>query len=843
MVTNSTVARTFAIAPLARSIAAPSPIAACPRPAITSFPSGPSHPQPLRFHHQCRPHSLARAIHLASLRLYCSSMPSIAQIPQPVTMVPPAKRPRYDHTDHTASADHQMLLEPPTAPASEGHAIEHIEPTAQAASAALDDGPLPTCTSPLQYENGIFLGPMVRIGTLPTRLLSLEYGADLVWGPEIVDRGIIGTERKVDPATGVIEYHKDGKQAFSCHPIERPYLVFQVGSSNPDLAAQAVKIVTEHDDVAAVDLNCGCPKPFSTHAGMGANLLSTPDLLCNILRAMRRAAPPHVAVTCKIRLLPTQEATIALVDQIVKTGAIECLTVHCRTKDMRPREPALLDRLREVVDHVDATAKAMGRKIPVVCNGDCWDASVAPRIKELTGVTSTMIARGAEANPSCFRSEGSLSIPDTIAPKYVQYSLAFNNPLGNSKYCLGQLAFKPSESIPKEVQAQGIAKLMSKKQLSVIRTGISQAKTLEDLAEVFKIDPDFVRSQDVENVILKDLKDALSKRARTAASGLDGERVGAVVGSANQSTGSLGDQPAHGGNASGDDQSRATDNSPQPEWKQQLAENISKHIKEEKSLLYYALSTVEMPTSVHDAAKPHVRYVVHRGFVNEKRDGDASGGIAPQNPKFGSSPCLMTTTDVRTPKVQQLISQSGIRAQGTDGSHGGEGEIAWWIESAQLQFRISGTIHVLPTQGHPLRSLFPFDRLSPPRAPGVDSSEAFDWDGERTRIFNKLSPGLLASFCRPVPGSPHPNASALHSAKPKDDTSSPWPLQLPQPGKEETEQQKEWLRQSEQNFALVVIEPRSVDLVNLANDERTIYELKAGHTAATGEWTKRRIVP
>lgn len=55
-----------------------------------------------------------------------------------------------------------------------------------------------TTPSQLNYWNGLFLAPMVRIGSLPTRLLSLEYGADLVWGPEIVDRAIIGTTRQVD---------------------------------------------------------------------------------------------------------------------------------------------------------------------------------------------------------------------------------------------------------------------------------------------------------------------------------------------------------------------------------------------------------------------------------------------------------------------------------------------------------------------------------------------------------------------------------------------------------------------------------------------------------------------
>ena len=445
-------------------------------------------------------------------------MPSVAEIRQPpVSMLPPAKRAKMESASSSAAAATAVEVE---AVAADSTSYEDVPAPANtnAAEHVDDMDPIPSCTSPLKYDNGIFLAPMVRIGTLPTRLLSLEYGADLVWGPEIVDRAIIGAERKVNEKTGVVEYLKEHKQIFSCHPIERPYLVYQLGSANPDLAYQAIKTITQADDVAAVDLNCGCPKPFSTHAGMGANMLSTPILLCNTLKAMRRAAPPHVAVTCKIRLLPTQAATIELVDKIVRTGAIECLTVHCRTKDMRPREPVLLHRLREIVDHVNAVSAEMGKTIPVVCNGDVWDYATAPRIKELTGVTSTMIARGAEANPSCFRAEGNLSIPHVIAPKWITYSVALNNPVGNTKYCMAQLAFKSNES--------GNAKPMNKRQLSALRTGISQAKTHEELAKVFNIDVEAVRAQSMEEV-LKDLREALDKRVTSHSSGFDGERLGA----------------------------------------------------------------------------------------------------------------------------------------------------------------------------------------------------------------------------------------------------------------------------------------------------------------------------
>ena len=115
------------------------------------------------------------------------------------------------------------------------------------------------------------------------------------------------------------------------------------------------------DDVAGFDLNCGCPKPFSTHAGMGAALLTNPDLLCAILTALRSALPPEISLSCKIRLLPSQEDTLKLVERIVNTG-INALTVHCRTRNMRPREKALVERLGEIVRFVEGMGKGIAAR-------------------------------------------------------------------------------------------------------------------------------------------------------------------------------------------------------------------------------------------------------------------------------------------------------------------------------------------------------------------------------------------------------------------------------------------------------------------------------------------------
>lgn len=124
------------------------------------------------------------------------------------------------------------------------------------------------------------LAPMVRIGTLPTRLVSLEYGATLVWGPEIVDKAIIGSTRTVNPRTGVVQFIKNNRSIFECHPLEKERLIFQLGSADPELAVKALKVIEQ--DVAGVGLNCGCPKSFSLQGGMGAALLKEPERLCNV---------------------------------------------------------------------------------------------------------------------------------------------------------------------------------------------------------------------------------------------------------------------------------------------------------------------------------------------------------------------------------------------------------------------------------------------------------------------------------------------------------------------------------------------------------------------------------
>lgn len=58
----------------------------------------------------------------------------------------------------------------------------------------------------LTYENKLILAPMVRIGTLPMRLLALSYGADLVYSEELIDWKFLRSKRKINGRYLILDY-------------------------------------------------------------------------------------------------------------------------------------------------------------------------------------------------------------------------------------------------------------------------------------------------------------------------------------------------------------------------------------------------------------------------------------------------------------------------------------------------------------------------------------------------------------------------------------------------------------------------------------------------------------
>jgi len=187
---------------------------------------------------------------------------------------------------------------------------------------------------------------------------------------------------------------------------------------------------------------------------MGAALLTNPDLLCSILIALREAMPPEITVTAKIRLLPTQEDTLKLVERIINCG-VSAITIHCRTRNMRPREPALIGRLRDVVQFVEG----LGKGIAVIENGDCISFEDAKRIRSITGAHSVMIATAAESNPSCFSSTPLIDVEDTLIPAYIRLSKYLDNHWSLTKFCVNQ--FKGPRLRLKKTEAQQLHQRIS----------------------------------------------------------------------------------------------------------------------------------------------------------------------------------------------------------------------------------------------------------------------------------------------------------------------------------------------------------------------------------------------
>ncbi|RAK86850.1 tRNA dihydrouridine synthase [Aspergillus costaricaensis CBS 115574] len=306
---------------------------------------------------------------------------------------------------------------------------------------------VPIPANGVDYRGKVVLAPMVRSGELPSRLIALKYGADLVWGPETIDRAMAGAVRRVNPRNGTIEFtrmpsnggrtEKAGQESviYRLDPVrEKGKLIYQIGTATPEIAVEAAKLVA--GDVAGIDVNSGCPKPFSTSGGMGAALLKTPDKLVAILEALVKevGTPFQIGISVKIRILKDPEETRALVSRLVKTG-ITGLTVHCRTPPMRPRERAIRDQVRMIADICHEAGVAC------VINGDVTSKDEGHALMKEFGVDGAMIATSAEANPSCFRTEaeGGLLPWKEVVHEYIKFCLESENRFGNSKYLLNIL--------------------------------------------------------------------------------------------------------------------------------------------------------------------------------------------------------------------------------------------------------------------------------------------------------------------------------------------------------------------------------------------------------------------
>ncbi|KAK4261445.1 hypothetical protein QN277_004440 [Acacia crassicarpa] len=278
----------------------------------------------------------------------------------------------------------------------------------------------------MEYENKLVLAPMVRVGTLPLRLLAAQYGADITYGEEIIDHKLVKCERQFNDLIGSIDFVEKGTQSvvFRTCNEEKDRVVCQLGTSDAVRALKAAQLVC--NDVAAVDINMGCPKSFSVSGGMGSALLTKPEVIHNILTTLKRNL--SIPVTCKIRLLKSPNDTVELARRIEKTG-VSAVAVHGRKVPDRPRDPA---KWNEIADVVSALS------IPVIANGDVFEYNDIQRIKSATGASSVMVARGALWNASVFSPKGQVSCEE-FKGEYIRKCILWDNDIKSSKHTLKEI--------------------------------------------------------------------------------------------------------------------------------------------------------------------------------------------------------------------------------------------------------------------------------------------------------------------------------------------------------------------------------------------------------------------
>jgi nifR3 family TIM-barrel protein len=143
-----------------------------------------------------------------------------------------------------------------------------------------------------------------------------------------------------------------------------------------------------------IDLNFGCPAPKVTRHGGGAALPWHTDLYADIV-AMAVAAAGEVPVTVKLRLgIDADHLTYLEAGRIAEDLGVAAVALHARTAEDRYGPPAAWEHIARLVDALT---------IPVLGNGDIWEAADALRMRAETGCAGVVVGRGCLGRPWLFR--------------------------------------------------------------------------------------------------------------------------------------------------------------------------------------------------------------------------------------------------------------------------------------------------------------------------------------------------------------------------------------------------------------------------------------------------------
>ena len=235
---------------------------------------------------------------------------------------------------------------------------------------------------PLHVATPVVLAPMAGITNAAYRRLCAEQGAGLYVCEMITSRGLV-------------EGDETTRKMLVFDDIESVRSV-QLYGTDPVYIGKAVEILCAEYGVAHVDLNFGCPVPKVTRKGGGGALPWKRGLLAEILTAAVAAATPYdVPVTMKTRKgLDEDHLTYLDAGRIAQETGAAAIALHGRTVQQAYSGEADWDAIARLVEHVD---------IPVLGNGDIWEAADALRMVEETGAAGVVVGRGCLGRPWLFR--------------------------------------------------------------------------------------------------------------------------------------------------------------------------------------------------------------------------------------------------------------------------------------------------------------------------------------------------------------------------------------------------------------------------------------------------------
>ncbi|KER09073.1 MAG: NifR3 family TIM-barrel protein [[Candidatus Thermochlorobacteriaceae] bacterium GBChlB] len=230
----------------------------------------------------------------------------------------------------------------------------------------------------IDIEQPIVLAPMEDVTDPSFRRLCKRFGADVVYTEFVSSEGLV---RGAAKSMRKIKVFDD----------ERPVAIQIFGNQTEAMVEAA--LIAEAANPDFIDINYGCPAKQVAGRGAGSGLLCTPNLMEDITAAVVKAV--KLPVTAKTRI-GWDDKSISILDTVkrLENCGIQALTIHGRTRAQMFKGVANWEWI--------ARAKEIA-SIPIIGNGDIWNATDVPKRFIETGVDGVMVGRGAIGNPFIFR--------------------------------------------------------------------------------------------------------------------------------------------------------------------------------------------------------------------------------------------------------------------------------------------------------------------------------------------------------------------------------------------------------------------------------------------------------